>query len=325
MSLQPAPADRPDVQDSARATIQTTALDTWIEMIRDTFVALDIRPADPARFSGSVRTRRLAHLMAADVTATSQTFERTPHLTARQPRNLLQIGMPVAGEGLLSQDGRTCTLRPGDFAIYETSRPFTWNLSPDWKLRVYTWPRASIPLGDSGSQQLTATAVRADSALGRLLSPVLSNVLDPGCEVSSAGAIRLADEIAELAITATLEEVQPDDPDAQARQLYTAVLHHIGTHIDDPSLSPQQIANAFYISTRTLHRVFARFDTTVATAIRTRRLETCRQALLSPRNANHSLTDIAARYGFTNAAVFSRTFTSAYGTTPSRYRELGRH
>nr|WP_208329483.1 helix-turn-helix domain-containing protein [Streptomyces sp. 846.5] len=293
-------------------------------MIRDTFVALDITPADPARFSGSVRTRQLAHLMAADVAATSQTFERTSRLTARQPRDLLQIGMPVAGEGLLSQDGRTCTLRPGDFAIYETSRPFSWSLSPDWKLRVYTWPRASIPLAESGSQRLTATAVRADSALGRLLSPVLSNLLDPGCEVSSAGAIRLADEIAELVITAALEEVEPDDPDAQARQLYAAVLRHINAHIDDPSLSPQQIANTFFISTRTLHRVFSRFDTTVATAIRTRRLEYCRQALLSPRNANHSLTDIAARYGFTNLAVFSRTFTSTYGTAPSRYRELRR-
>ncbi|MFC4502194.1 MULTISPECIES: helix-turn-helix domain-containing protein [Streptomyces] len=324
MSLQPAPADRPDVQDCAPATIRTNAVDTWIEMIRDTFVALDITPADPAQFSGSVRTRQLGHLMAADVAATSQTFERTPRLTAHQPSNLLQIGMPTAGEGLLSQDGRTCTLRPGDFAIYETSRPFTWNLSSDWKLRVYTWPRASIPLAESGSQQLTATAVRADSALGRLLSPVLSNVLDPGCEVSSAGAIRLADQIAELAITAALEEVEPGDPDAQARQLYTAVLHHINAHIDDPSLSPQQIANTFYISTRTLHRIFARFDTTVATAIRTRRLESCRQALLSPRNAHHSLTDIAARYGFTNPAVFSRTFTSAYGITPSRYRELRR-
>ncbi|MFI1707751.1 helix-turn-helix domain-containing protein [Streptomyces griseoruber] len=304
--------------------VQTTAVDAWIEMIRDTFVALDITPADPARFSGSVRSRQLAHLMAADVAATSQSFERTPRLAARQPRDLLQIGMPVAGEGLLSQDGRTCTLRPGDFAIYETSRPFTWNLSPDWKLRVYTWPRASIPLAESGSQQLTATAVRADSALGRLLSPVLSSVLDPGCRVSSAGAIRLADEIAELAITAALEEVEPDDPDAQARQLYTAVLHHINAHIDDPSLSPQQIANAFFISTRTLHRVFARFDTTVATAIRARRLESCRQALLSPGNAHYSLTAIAARYGFTNPAVFSRTFTSAYGTTPSRYREQRR-
>jgi AraC-like DNA-binding protein len=321
---QHAPLDRPGLLDRPFASVEITAVDAWIEMIRETFVALDITPADPDRFSGSVRTRQLAHLMAADVAATSQTFERTPRLTARAPRNLLQIGMPVAGEGVLSQDGRTCVLRPGDFAIYETSRPFSWNLSPEWRLHVYTWPRAFVPLADSGSQQLTATAVRADSALGRLLSPLLSNLLDPGCRVSPAGAIRLADEIAELAITAALEQVEPDDPNAQARQLYAAVLRHIGAHIDDPSLSPQQIANAFFISTRTLHRLFARFDTTVAGEIRTRRLESCRQALLSPRNTGHSLTDIAARHGFSNAAVFSRTFTSAYGTTPSQYRELHR-
>jgi len=109
-------------------------------------VALDITPGESARFTGTVSTRRLAHLMAADVLATSQTFDRTARPTTRRPLDLMQIGRVVVGEGELVQDGRTCTLRPGDFAIYESARPFTWRLRPDRHLRVFTWPRESIPL-----------------------------------------------------------------------------------------------------------------------------------------------------------------------------------
>lgn len=302
--------------------VRTTALDTWIDVIRDTFVALDITPAEPGPFTGSVRTRRFAHLMAADVLAIPQTFDRTQRLAARQPLDLLQIGMVVSGEGQLIQDGRACVLRPGDFALYESARPFTWSLRPDWHLRVFTWPRESIPLSEDRSQRLTALTVRADSAMGQLLSPMLSGLLVADQEVSPGGAIRLADEIAQLAITAALEESQPDEPDSRERKLHASVLQYIDAHIDDPDLTPQQIAEAFFVSTRTLHRLFARFGETVATTIRVRRLESCRQAMLLPHNAHLSLTDIAARYGFTDLAVFSRAFTAMYKTSPSRYREL---
>jgi hypothetical protein len=198
-------------------------LGTWIDVIRDTFVALDITPAESGPFSGTVRTRQFAHLMAADVLATSQTLDRTPRLASRAPLDLLQIGMVVSGDGQLIQDGRACTLRPGDFALYESARPFTWSLRPDWHLQVFTWPRDSVPLSETRSQRLTARTVHADSALGQLLSPMLSGLL-ASREVSAGGAIRLADEIAELAITAALEEMEPGDAGSRDRDLYTGML-----------------------------------------------------------------------------------------------------
>lgn len=194
----------------------------------------------------------------------------------------------------------------------------------DWHLRVYTWPRESIPLSESRSQQLTARTVCADSAVGQLLSPMLSGLLLADREISPGTAIRLADEIAELAITAALEESEPDEPDSRERRLYGSMLRYIETHIDDPDLTPQQIAQAFFVSTRTLHRLFARFGETVATTIRVRRLESCRQAMLLPHNARRSLTDIAAQFGFADLAVFSRAFTAMYKVSPSRYRELNK-
>ncbi|MDF3306784.1 helix-turn-helix domain-containing protein [Rhodococcus sp. T2V] len=304
--------------------VRTTALGTWIDTIRDTFVALDIAPAEQERFTGTVHTRHFAHLVAADVTATSQSFRRTSRLTNLHPLELMQIGMVVAGEGQLIQDGRTCTLGPGDFALYESSRPFTWNLRPEWHLRVFTWPRAAVSLTESQSQELTARTVRSTSPVGQLLSPMLSKLLAAEGGVSSAGAAGLAGGLADLAITAAQEEYHSEDPDAGARDLYLSMVRYIGQHLDDPDLSPSGIAQAFFVSTRTVHRVFARFDATAAATIREHRLEACRQAMVAPRNTPRSLTDIVTHFGFVDLSVFSRAFTATYGISPSRYREQHR-
>ncbi|OLL20627.1 MULTISPECIES: AraC-like ligand-binding domain-containing protein [unclassified Rhodococcus (in: high G+C Gram-positive bacteria)] len=303
-------------------TVSTDCLSTWVDVIRETFVALDIAPADSAGFRGSVLTRHLAHLRVAEVASASQAFDRTARLVSRQPLDLFQIGMVVSGEAQLIQDGKTCVVGPGDFAIYETSRPFTWSLRPEWRLRVFTWPRRTVSLNDCESQRLTARTVMADSPVGRLLSPTLSRLLASDSQFSPTGAVRLADHVVELAITAALEESSIEVGESDSDELFARALQFIELHLEDPDLGPHFIAQAFFVSVRTLHRLFAKHGETVANRIRTRRLESCRRAMTS--SPDRTLTDIATQFGFLDLAGFSRAFATAYGVSPSRYRNLRR-
>ncbi|WP_237720399.1 MULTISPECIES: hypothetical protein [Rhodococcus] len=93
----------------------------------------------------------------------------------------------------------------GDFAVYDTSRPFTWAMSGDWRLRVYTWPRESIAVGAAELQQLTATPVRTSAGVGFFLSPMLDRLTQSAAGMSGEGAVRLACEVAELTVTAAGE------------------------------------------------------------------------------------------------------------------------
>ena len=90
----------------------------------------------------------------------------------------------------------------------------------------------------------------------------------------------------------------------------------IDAHLADPELSPAQIAAACGISLRRLHRAFADTSWSVCGWIRHRRLEQCRQALLDPTQDRLSITQIAFRWGFNDAAHFSRSFRDAYEQTP---------
>ncbi|GAA5764941.1 hypothetical protein Aros01_01422 [Streptosporangium roseum] len=54
--------------------------------------------------------------------------------------------------------------------------------------------------------------------------------------------------------------------------------------------------------------------------IRQRRPENCRADLADPRLRAHSIQDIAARWEFTHATDFSRSFRRAYGMSPKDHR-----
>lgn len=123
----------------------------------------------------------------------------------RRPRDLLAVGLVDRGSGYLAQDGRDCFVSGGDFAVYDTSRPFTWAMSGDWRLRVYTWPRESIAVSEAELQQLAASAVCTREGVGFFMSPMLDRLTQSGAGMSGEGAVRLACEVAELAVTAAGE------------------------------------------------------------------------------------------------------------------------
>jgi AraC-like DNA-binding protein len=300
-------------------TAATDRLDVWRDLIREHFVALDIRADRRGGFTGTVRTADVGHLRVATVRSGSQAFRRTPGLARRDDTAYLQVGMITAGAATVAQDGREAVLGPGDFAVYETGRPFVWDVTGDWELLVLTWPRGAVGLTDTDSQQLTARALGRDG-LGRMVGRMLNDLVTAPPELSAAGGVRLADEVAELVTTVAGEGLRPPEPTRAADDLLRRVDAYVVEHLADPDLGPAGIAAAHFVSTRHLHRLFARRGVTVAQQIQRTRLERCRRDLRDPRCDHRSITDIAVRWGFPDLAAFSRAFRTAYGTSPSDWR-----
>ena len=79
------------------------------------------------------------------------------------------------------------------------------------------------------------------------------------------------------------------------------------------------IAQRHGCSVRALHALFAEFNTTVAGSIRHLRLEKCRSALQEQHGER--IGQLALRWGFNDAAHFSKLFKSTYGLSPRSFRE----
>jgi AraC-like DNA-binding protein len=78
------------------------------------------------------------------------------------------------------------------------------------------------------------------------------------------------------------------------------------------------------MSLRSLHQLFHDEGLTVAGWIRSRRLEGCRRDLADPSLDARPVAAVAARWGFSSAAEFSRAFRAAHGMPPAEYRRFAR-
>lgn len=297
----------------------TGRLGVWRELIRDHFVSLEVAAARQDSFIGQVRTTALGELRVAEVASIRQQARRTESLARRDSERYFQIGLLTEGRAQLQQDGRECQLGPGDFAVYETDRPFCWDLGGDapWRLLVFTWPRQAIALSEHEAHTLTARQLCGAGGVPGLVSRMLRNLAANVDGLAADGGARLAEELAELAVTAAGTAVASQVPGETS--LLPRVEAFVRANLADPTLDPDTIAAAHYISTRHLHRLFAAQGRTVTRWLRDERLEYCRRELGLRQGPAPSVAEIGRRWGFSDPAVFSRAFRAHYGMAPSRY------
>ena len=98
----------------------------WTDLVCDTYVQLECdAPAGQGAIDGEIVADRLATLELSRVTATAQTVRRTPARISRASEDYFLVSIQTQGQGVVSQDGRDAVLAPGDFALYDSTRPYT--------------------------------------------------------------------------------------------------------------------------------------------------------------------------------------------------------
>ena len=96
-------------------------LSYWVEAVCNTYVQLDCdTPHRDRSFRGTIEAKQLATLGLSRVTASPQHVRRTPAKIARSTEDYFL----VSSLGKVVQDGRVATLLPGDFALYDSTRPY---------------------------------------------------------------------------------------------------------------------------------------------------------------------------------------------------------
>jgi AraC-like DNA-binding protein len=110
------------------------------------------------------------------------------------------------------------------------------------------------------------------------------------------------------------------EPESQQHGLLVRIQAFIQSHLHERELSPRDIAAAHHVSLSYLHRLFQRDGTTVGAWIRQQRLQRARRDLADPALSATPIHHVAARWGFSHAAAFSRAFRAAYGVSPRDFR-----
>jgi AraC-like DNA-binding protein len=299
--------------------------DAWRHIVCDTLGPLDMRIHSDEPPRGEIAAGQLGAVRVANVrTATAHSVHRTPRLIRSDSPEFYRVVVPLAGTHHLAQDGRTAALTPGDFTIYDFTRPYELAYQSAVHLVVVSFPHALLPFPVDAVATLSAMPVSGRDGVGALVAPLLRRAVNDVDVYPPATAERLSGVLVDLLTTAIAERLDRPAkvrPETRQRAMATRVRAFIEAHLTDPDLSPGRVASAHHLSLRQLHRLFAGEEATVAAWIRHRRLEQCRTDLADPCLRSLPVGAIAARWGLTDRAQFSRLFRARYGLPPTEYRQ----
>ncbi|WP_286166604.1 helix-turn-helix domain-containing protein [Arthrobacter sp. AQ5-05] len=294
----------------------------WKALVSSAFVPLHSEPVRAGSFAGSIAGSQFGSVGVMEVEATAHVVRRTENLLAAGDQPQFKLNLQISGHGILLQDGRETLLRPGELAIYDTQRPYTLLFEEEFKTLVLMFPQQQLGLPATQVREMTATTIGTEHPLGRAITPFLGQLAGLLPHMQGPVGHRLATNAVDLLSTLLAAELHEHDGsavDGHHRQI-RSIQAYIDEHLSDPELCPGSIAEAQYVSLRSLHKIFAESGHTVAEWIRTRRLEQCRRDLSDPIQHHVPVGAVGARWGLPDAAHFSRVFRAAYGNSPSAFR-----
>nr|WP_117425172.1 helix-turn-helix domain-containing protein [Mycobacterium marinum] len=315
---------RPGQRCAATSARRNERFEAFQHAISQTFVPLALCVDDVGTFRGQVRSASLGTVRVSDVRVGSDVLvRRTAKLISHSAPDYLKVAMPLNGKCVVTQDGHEETLAPRDFAVYDTTRPYSLAFSGVYRALVVMFPRDQMRLSSAELTRLTARRLNGRDGLGASVSAFLTEMGNRLDDANTAGTLYLADAVLDMlaaSFAAQLSDETGGNVARGTRGLALRIRAFIESRLGDPGLDVSTIAAAHHVSVRYLQKLFESQGQTVTGWIRDRRIEHCRRDLEDHRLAEVPVSSIAARWGLVNASHFSRLFKAVHGSSPAEYR-----
>ena len=147
--------------------------DAWHEAVSKAFVPLDATSRTEGAFGGVLANRAVGAVQFSDVAGGAVDVYRSPQAIRRFDPGYLKLGMQLRGYCLVTQDGREAPLTPGDFALYDTRRPYQLSFNSEFRMLVVMFPHELLNLRSADLAKVVARRVSGRRGVGGLVSPFL--------------------------------------------------------------------------------------------------------------------------------------------------------
>jgi AraC-like DNA-binding protein len=301
------------------ARLRTRSIDRFQTGVHENFLPLEFAAPRSDVFLATLTARQLGAAQIALVSADAHRVRRTRVLAERSEQGYVKLFWQIAGASRIAQAGRSGELQPGNWTFYDTARSYEIESSDASRFAVMLMPQSLCRNWSSPAFERTGLSFRSSGASRVALASVMTALRDPeGYDAVAADTVVAS--ISSLMLAALRSESEAETLTPLQVQLNRAQ-HFICSSIDNPELSPDDVASALCVSRRTLYDWFARSGQSPFAFIQQTRLERCRQALIDPEGRNRTITRIAFDNGFSDMAHFSRLFKATYGAGPRDYRK----
>jgi|SRR5580692_10733569 AraC-like DNA-binding protein len=289
-------------------------IELWESHNAAALIGLSCSTTGPGALAATELNVQAGGVRLARVTGSAHVVERSACVIRRSPADAVAVYLTLRGEAWFEHEAGPRTVRPGQVLMCDADRPFARGFARGLEELAITVPRAAFTertgLASVPSAVITGFG-RGDDPYARALA-VLA-----GRAARTERAVP-ADERTVLDLVAVLATGRGAEPALAHR---AAARCFIEGHLADRTLTAARVAAAVGISERHLSRVFAADGTSFPRHVLSRRLALAYALLSEPSGGSRTVTEVAARCGFTSATYFSRAFHEHFGRRAS---EVGR-
>lgn len=274
------------------------------------------RSADVA---ATLRQRTLAGVEVVECRCGPCAGQRGPAQIAGSRQAYFGLLFVLSGRDIVHDRGNRLQVEAGDLLLWDSTRPMRFEVPEPLHKLTLLIPQPRLRALLPRAEEYAGLRLRGSSGVGALASGYLRTLaaqLADLEEESGGAAMEMTLQLLATAFESSRRAWQPAARDTLLPRICEFIEHRLG----DEQLSPAAIAAAHNISLRYLHLLFAGHSLSVARWIRHRRLLRCRRELGGGQR-QASVTEIALRWGFSDAGNFSRAFKQEFGVAPRAFRQ----
>jgi AraC-like DNA-binding protein len=288
--------------------------------MREWHFSWEVRRRTQGRFRGDMACRRYDGVILAEFAFDAVQGARTGATIRHAEDDYVGLALIVDGGELYSDGRQEALTQARELLVWDAMRPATFRSGNGTRLLNLLFPRALVLQHVPNIDDLTCRKIGPETGGGVILASHVTAVHQMIDRVPAANRPSL--------FRATLEVLascfHPDD-EVRGRTGYRqAMLRRVEAHareaLFEPGFGLESVATHFRVSPRYRHRLFSSTGRSFSQWLRNERLARARRALASPAFAGESITGLALRFGFCDAAHFSRSFKAKYGCSPKRFR-----
>jgi AraC-like DNA-binding protein len=306
---------------STQGLLPRSGIEYWNDIACSTFTQLRVDPLGRP-FRAELSRANVGDMRVAVANSTGSIVTRSSEQVARSRQAYFLLHLQLGGVSLNRQDGREIQLARGDFAIFDSTRPYQVVFEHDTSILVLRIAQPAFRSVIPCAEAITLVPLSGRTGPGRLAAVFIHNLwlsLQQG--IPSAAGGRLCRPVLDVvaAAYATVPAARVEGT-SLAGALRVQIHSFIEQHLGDQELNVASIATAFGISCRYVHALFKGGRDTVSEYIQSRRLDEAAKTLADRMSSGLSIGRVAFAHGFKSQAHFGRLFREHYGMTPGEYR-----
>jgi hypothetical protein len=151
--------------------------EAFYDKVSERLLPVQLSTENVATFRARLRSADLGLVQFNELWASDPfVARRTSKHIARTDAEYLKVSVQLSGFSMVSQGGENITLRPGDFILYDTARPYQISGAASSRMQTLMFARDSLRLSSAQLHWLTTRRTSGRDGLGSLVAQYVAGL-----------------------------------------------------------------------------------------------------------------------------------------------------